>query len=541
MTESTAATDDTSALPTAIQSDTPIGFGVAIALAGLVVVAVAAVALGELATAPLGVGIAGVVATGGSAAAIAAVSDARSAPRQRDELREGIADVTDRTARLENEEYDVSFATDRDDEFGALEDALAGIRNRLAAGEQTDRSLDELESTVEAHAETTRAVAAGDLTRRFEQRGTHDAIDELAGNSNAMLAEIEDTFGTLKSFSGETVTYSRELKTSMETVRAEGERTSEALTEVVADNREQNDQLQTVATEMESFSTTIEEIAATASEVADTADRTARVGQEGSEAAGNAIEGMAVIDAETERTLEEIEGLEAEAEQIDDLVESISDIAEQTNMLALNANIEATRTGDGGSEGFGAVADEIQNLSEQVYDSVQAVEERLEGLRDRAMSAADEVRTSRGRIEDSVADVEAAANALERIAELAGDTNDGVQEISAATEEQASATEEVVVLVESAAETSEKTATTSARAARRASAQADALSHVARSATVLTEQAGELNAQLERYVTEGGYDLPEARTADDVDPDAVSTATSTPETIGDGSGGSETR
>ncbi|PCR91210.1 methyl-accepting chemotaxis protein [Natrinema ejinorense] len=537
MTESASAAERSS-LPSAIQSGSPVGFGFVIAVVGLVVVATAAAALGELTPTVLGVGAGGVVAATGVAASIAAVSDVRAAPRQREELREGIADVAERTARLEDGAYDVSFATDREDALGRLGGSLAGIRDQLTAGEQTDRSLDELESTVSAHAETTRAVAAGDLTRRFDQQGTHDAIDELASNSNAMLAEFEDTFGTLKSFSGEVVTYSRELKTSMETVQAEGERTSEALTEVVRDNREQNDQLRSVATEMESFSTTIEEIAATASEVADTADQTARAGQDGSSAASDAIEGMDVIDRESERTLEEIEALEAEAERIDELVDSISDIAEQTNMLALNANIEATRSDEGGGQGFGAVADEIQNLSEEVYDSVQAVEERLEGLKQRAMSAADEVRTSRDRITDSVADVEEAANALERIATLAERTNDGVQEISAATEEQASATEEVVVLVESAAETSDKTAETSARAARRASAQADALSHVARSATVLTEQASELNAQLERYVTESGYDLPEARTADDVDPEAVSTTDSVPETIGDGASGS---
>ena len=52
--------------------------------------------------------------------------------------------------------------------------------------------------------------------------------------------------------------------------------------------------------------------------------------------------------------------------------------------------------------------------------------------------------------------------------------------------------------------------------------------------TVLTEQAGELNTHLERYATETGYELPEARTADDVDAEAVSTADSSAETIGSG-------
>ncbi len=107
---------------------------------------------------------------------------------------------------------------------------------------------------------------------------------------------------------------------------------------------------------------------------------------------------MAVIEEETERAVAEIEALEDEAERIDGLIDSISGIAEQTNMLALNANIEASRSTQGGEGGFTAVADEIQNLSE-VYDSVKDVEERLEGLRTRALSAADEVRRSRERIE----------------------------------------------------------------------------------------------------------------------------------------------
>ena len=526
-------TDSTSALPNALQSNRPIGFAITIMLVGVAAVAFGAVALGDLTPELLGVGVGGVVVTGTTAMLIAAVSDARTAPRQRDELRETIADVADRTATLEDGTYDVSFQTDGDGDSAALEASLASIRDQLAASEQTDQSLTNLEQMVETHAETTRSVADGNLTQRFDHPGSHDVVDELAGNSNEMIAEIEETFATLKSFSGEVVTYSHELNTSMETVRTEGDRTSEALTAVVEDNEEQHEQLRTVAAEMESFSTTIEEIAATASEVADTADRTARAGQEGSQAASDAINGMDVIDAETERTLEEIERLEAEAEQIDDLVDSISDIAEQTNMLALNANIEASRSIDSGEQGFSAVADEIQNLSEEVYDSVKSVEERLETLRGRAMSAAEEVRTSRERIDESTDDVENAASALEEIASLAEQTNNGVQEISAATQQQAAATEEVVVLVETAAETSNETATSSARAARRASAQADALSHVAHSATVLTEHAGELNAHLERYDTESGYELPEARAADDVDPEAVSTATPVPDTIGD--------
>ncbi|TYT62489.1 methyl-accepting chemotaxis protein [Natrialba swarupiae] len=531
MTAQHSSTGSTSPLPAAIQTDRPFGFGVVIVLVGVAVATGVAFGLGEPATPTLAAGVGGVVATGFIAILIASVSDAKSAPQERDELRTAVAELCERTTRLEDGDHDVEFETDRSDVVADLATDLASIRDRLEESERTDRTLSDLERTVGVHADVTRSVADGDLTERFDPEGSHDVIGDLARNSNEMLAEIEETFSTLKSFSGEVVTYSRELNMSIETVRAEGERTREALSTVADDTDEQNEQLRSATAEMESLSTTIEEIAATASEVADTADETARVGQDGGRSASDAIEGMAVIEEETERAVAEIEALEDEAERIDGLIDSISGIAEQTNMLALNANIEASRSTQGGEGGFTAVADEIQNLSEEVYDSVKDVEERLEGLRTRALSAADEVRRSRERIEGSVDDVEDAAEALERIADLSERTNEGIQEISAATQQQAASTEEVVAMVEGAAETSDETALSAQRAARRASAQADALSHVAHSATVLADQSGQLNRHLERYDTERGYDLPEARAADDVDPEAVSTAEPTPETI----------
>ncbi|RQH01893.1 methyl-accepting chemotaxis protein [Natrarchaeobius oligotrophus] len=533
-----SAVGSRSSLPSAVQSDRPVGFALVAVVAGLLAVGGATVALEGVTTAELSVAVLGVAATGITAMALAAGSAAKTAQYERDELYRVIGELRDRTARLDRGDVGVGFDVYADvdgvDELEALGDHLASIRGRLAENRRTDRSLSELERTVSEHAEVTRAVADGDLTRRFEPQGSHERIDELARNSNELLAEIEGAFSTLQTFSGDVVTYSRELNVSVETVRREGERTSEMLSSVVDDTDAQNEQLRTVTAEMESLSTTIEEIAATATEVADVADRTARVGDEGSRSAAAAIEGMDVIDEETERTLAEIEALEDDAERIDELVDSISEIAEQTNLLALNANIEASRSVDGG-RGFGAVADEIKALSEEVYDSVQDVEERLEALRERALSAGTEVRTSRERIESSVTDVSDAARALDEIAELAERTNEGVQEISAATQQQASSTQEVVAMIEDAGERSEETAATAGTAVRRASAQADALAHVAESATVLTEQAAELNRRLEEYATDRGYDLPEARTAGGVDPESVSTAGPVPESIGDGS------
>ena len=63
-------------------------------------------------------------------------------------------------------------------------------------------------------------------------------------------------------------------------------------------------------------------------------------------------------------TVEVIERLTAQVNEVQNIVGSILQISSQTNLLALNASIEAARAGEAG-KGFAVVADEIRQLSEQ--------------------------------------------------------------------------------------------------------------------------------------------------------------------------------
>ena len=67
-------------------------------------------------------------------------------------------------------------------------------------------------------------------------------------------------------------------------------------------------------------------------------------------------------------TVEVIDHLTRQVNEVQNIVGSILQISNQTNLLALNASIEAARAGEAG-RGFAVVADEIRQLSEQTKEA----------------------------------------------------------------------------------------------------------------------------------------------------------------------------
>ncbi len=413
---------------------------------------------------------------------------------------------------------DVEFETQRIDNVGRLYDSMATMRDRLSeqinearearqeaerARQEAERTSQHLQSKAQEYSDVMQACAAGDLRERMDPSDRSEAMSEIAGEFNEMIGEIERTVTQLKDFANEVATSSEEVTASAEEVRSASQQVTRSIQEISEGAERQNDSLQSVSSEMSGLSTTVEEIASLSNEVADLSEQTAETGRRGREAAQEAVAGMNQIEVGSEEAVEQIERLNEEMAQIDDLIEFITDVANQTNMLALNANIEASRagSGEGDSEGFAVVANEVKELAEETKDAAEDIEERLERIRAQSDRTVQEVRQTGDRISENTESIRNAVQALDEIAGYAEETNTGVQEISAATEQQAASTQQVVAMVDEAATISERTTQESENVAAAAEEQTSAMTEVSNSASDLSEQANRLSEALDRFDT----------------------------------------
>lgn len=440
--------------------------------------------------------------------------------------------LADRATAMEAGDLDVDLRTGRSDEIGSLYGSFASMRDALreqiqeaeaarteaeAERERVQQINDDLQHAAEEYCDVMGEAADGNLQVRADVDVEHESMQAIGEDFNDMLSDIDKTVGAVQSFAADVAAESEDVTASSEEVRTASERVAESVQEISDGAKRQNNSLQSVNREMESLSSTTEEIVAAAGTVADTAERTAETSHDGHDEAANALDGMEAVETEANRAVEEINQLESEVEQIDELIDFIAEIAEQTNMLALNANIEASRSSEGDSEGFGVVAQEVKDLSSDTKEAAEEIETRLERIREQTERSATEIQQTSESVSEEAKRIERVADALEEISSYAAQTNDGIQEISAATEQQAASTEEIVAMIDEAATISEETTAEAEHVAAAAEEQTASMAAVTESTESLSERATTLSSALDRFdssVADDERALPDGTTPD---------------------------
>ncbi|RKG60500.1 methyl-accepting chemotaxis protein [Corallococcus sp. AB011P] len=200
-----------------------------------------------------------------------------------------------------------------------------------------------------------------------------DEMGDLASGMNGALSRLRR--------------FPRLLQTS-------AQRLGEAGTELRVSNDEQQQGLTRQAAALHEAQVTSEELRRASRIASDSAEEVLRVarraeamGQQGETAVVLSLEGLAAIRGAVSGIQQRLSRLEESTVQIGEITGAVKDLADQSHLLAVNAAIEAARSGEAG-KGFAVVAKEIRGLSDQSVQATRRIRNILaeisQGIRDAA-------------------------------------------------------------------------------------------------------------------------------------------------------------
>ncbi|MCY1079211.1 methyl-accepting chemotaxis protein [Archangium lansingense] len=163
-------------------------------------------------------------------------------------------------------------------------------------------------------------------------------------------------------------------------------RLSEAGTSLSSEIEHQRRSLTQQATALQQAQVTSEEIKQTSETAAQKADavltvaaRVEELGRSGEQALQQSLEGLATIRHFVDGMRDKVSRLGDSTRQLSTITTTVKGIADRSNMLALNASIEAVRSGEHG-KGFAVVAREIRGMADQSIQATGRIRDILEDI-----------------------------------------------------------------------------------------------------------------------------------------------------------------
>lgn len=271
------------------------------------------------------------------------------------------------------------------------------------------------------------AEGEGDLRKRLTIN-TKDELGTISNTINHFVESLQNIIIKTKSSckellatSASTTTHSANIRDSIEQQRAEMTTLASAVNELTASAQQvaQNADLA-----KQSIQNTREESIAGKAIVKKTEDNISSLAEN--------IQSAATV----------IDNLAAQAKKIGAIVDVIQGIAEQTNLLALNAAIEAARAGEHG-RGFAVVADEVRTLAQRTQQSTEEIYNMITQLQTGSQTAVQVMNQSLSQAKSSVEYATEAGVTLEKISSAITEISNMSVYIATAATEQSKVTAEI--------------------------------------------------------------------------------------------------
>ncbi|MCY0998027.1 methyl-accepting chemotaxis protein [Myxococcus sp. MISCRS1] len=321
----------------------------------------------------------------------------------------------------------------------------------------------------ELTAAAARVVAEGDFRGTLEVH-SRDEIGQLASSFAEMMVQLRSLLMALKG-SAEQLEAAASQLTDSATVQNEAvSQQAVALHETQLAAQQLQESSRAAAKRVETIQRE--------------AEKASGFGQAGEAAVSGSVGGLTHIRSHVEQIGRTISELHQRTRLVGDITRTVKDLADQSNVLALNASIEAARSGDQG-RAFSVVARNMRSLADQSAGATT----RVQGiLGDIGRAISDAVRISEGgarEVEGGLEQVRAAGESLRSLAGIIQSNGQTVKSISDAVRQQDAGIAELFAALSSMADVADQIV--------------DRMAESEQAAIQLSAASGELSAIVGRY------------------------------------------
>ncbi len=381
-------------------------------------------------------------------AAIAAVMASACSSALAKRYNRQIGEIRDLANKLENGDFSARIGVVRNDELGALAEAVNNMLEQTVPLIQSSEERDAIQESVMKLLNEISDLAEGDLTIRAEV--TADMTGAIADSFNSMAEQLSLVVQNVKHATLMVSGTSNEVSTSTEHLAEISEMQAAHVSEAIA---------------------AVNEMAASIRQVAQNAERSAKVSRkstlnakEGAEAVRNTNGAMRHIREHVQETARAVKRLGESSQEIGAILQIINDIADRTSILAMNASIQAAMAGDAG-RGFAVVAEEVQRLAERSANATKKIDALIKNIQGEINEAGISMQESIRRVVEGSKLADDARGKLEEIESVSARLADLIQSISAAAVKQAKASESILKTMEEVGEISSQTSMASRQTA----------------------------------------------------------------------------
>ena len=221
--------------------------------------------------------------------------------------------------------------------------------------------------------------AKGNLNVRTRFRARRDEIGQVGKSFNEMMEQIQSLVKQTNKSAADVLTTAQELSESAKETAQAAREISEA-TEQIASGAS------TLASEAErgnelvvDLSKQLQQVVAANRSMGEVASDVHKASERGTTYMSQLTDKTKATEEMTRRMVEKVDQLKESTSSIRNLLDMMTQITQQTNILALNASIEASRSGAAG-RGFMVIAGEIRKLADESRKSIDVVADMIEHI-----------------------------------------------------------------------------------------------------------------------------------------------------------------